>query len=190
MIKGAARILLLWFVLLGAPLQLSTSLASIAVAAPRSEAEVKSEIVYNVLVFVQWPAAESGTGQPLQLCLLNAGPMEASLIQLAGRPVHGQQLSVITITGSNEEIKSCNAIWIDSNNADALLRMASAARQRPLLIISEGSTSIGKGAMVALYPEGGRIALAVNNAASRSSRLMVSSKLLRMARIVTGGGND
>lgn len=166
-----------------------TSLALALLVLPASAADrvgpesgVKAALVYNLLLFVQWPEDKLPSDGSLNLCVLASSAMEDAFNALVGKPVHSRPLSIRRMPSSSEEVRSCHAVWVDESHGSALTRLALAARSNGILVLSEGPSALAQGAMIAVSNEGGRMVFSVDNGAARDARLMVSSKLLRLAR--------
>ncbi|HEX5393747.1 MAG TPA: YfiR family protein [Rhodocyclaceae bacterium] len=167
-----------------AGLLLASLLPAHSQAAERVEAEsgVKAALVYNLLLFVQWPEDKLPSDGSLRLCILASPAMEDAFDKLAGKPIHNRPLSIRHITSAGEESRQCQAVWVEEGRSNALNRLALAARGNGILVLSEGSTALSLGAMIGVSNEGGRMVFTVDNGAAKEARLTVSSKLLRLAR--------
>jgi hypothetical protein len=151
-------------------------------AAGRSdESDVKAAIVYNLLLFVEWPGLPA-PARGLRLCVLEDGALTSALHAHAGKKVQGAALEIHRIHGINQELDTCAAVMVEAGSMGALARLAVAARNRPLLVIAEGTGVAERGAMIGLHTDGGRIAFDINYGAMKRSGLTPSSKILRLAR--------
>lgn len=155
-----------------------------------AEAEVKAALVYNLLLFVQWPDDRLPGDGSLRLCVLGSGAAAEALVGLSGKAIHNRPLTVKQIAGSSEEARTCQALWVEEGKSGQLGRLALAARSNGLLLLGEGGTTLAQGAMIAVANEGGRLVFSVDNGAAREARLAISSKLLRLARNVVDRAHD
>lgn len=142
---------------------------------------VKAAVVYNLLLFMQWPE-QPPTARSLRLCVIDEGALTAALRGHAKKRVQGQALEIYRLNAMHEEVDSCAAVLVEIGNPAALTRFGAIARHRSLLVIAEGAGAIDRGAMIGLYAEGGRIVFDINQGAMRKSGLAPSSKILRLAR--------
>lgn len=148
-------------------------------AAPGDEAEQKATLVFNLLLFVDWPVDVLPPQAPsLALCIDGASPLQAAVKALEGRIVRHWRLDVRELSAAGSW-SACHAALLDS---------PSNAPLRPpvgTLLISDGDAAPSVRAAVALHRTGGRVVFDIDLATIRESRLQVSSKLLRVARRVT-----
>lgn len=145
------------------------------------ENEVKAAVVYNLLLFVQWPARISPTGS-FRFCVMDDGALTTALRRHEKKPVQGQTLLIHRIGAAPEELDTCNAVMVEAGNPGVLARLGVLARGRALLVIAEGSGAVDRGAMIGLHTDGGRVAFDIDHGAMKKSGLVPSSKILRLAR--------
>jgi hypothetical protein len=156
---------------------------SLALTEEANEHTVKAGIIFNLLLFAQWP--DKLTQSPEQtLCVLEEGSMLNSLRRHAGRKINAQTLRIELRTASSEGLSGCQAVFVEIGNPIALSRAAALARQTPLLVIGEGSSALNKGAMIAINTDGGKVAFDINLDSLRRAQLGLSSKLLKLAHLV------
>lgn len=148
------------------------------------EAAVKAAMVFNVLAFVKWPDTRFGITDPLLLCVLGDDATDQSLLRLDGSLTQGRRLKVERLPTSRQEQQRCQAIFISNANSSVLYRVAAATHGLPTLLLGEGATALENGAMIALTLSADRYVLDVNMPAVLAAELVVSSKLLRLARRV------
>lgn len=143
-----------------------------------SEGEVKAAYIYNFALFAEWPGRGGGD---LTLCSLGADAVVAHLPALSGKRVHGAGLQVKTLA-PGELAKNCHMLYIaSSENVRAALVRASEGQT---LTITDDGLGVAAGAMITLQQEGSRIGFTINTTQIRQANITLSSKLLRLARIV------
>lgn len=148
-----------------------------AVEAP----ELKAAIVYNILQFVEWPAEADGTR--LTLCVDPAGLLGGYFKALAGRPVNKRQLEVADMGEGFDGWKQCHAVFLDASSRRMAGLSARLPRTLPILVL--GDHADGHELMVHLIETAGRVGFNVDLGAARRCRLLISSRLLRLAKKVS-----
>lgn len=170
--------------------------AAAARAQPLPEAELKAQILWRALQFIEWPA-EAGTTQPLQLCLLASGPLAEALSEWPQRELNGRRVELRRVPaaaapgagpGSNAGPKAaalpaaavagCHVAYV---GADALLP---APPPRGLLWVGDSHGLTERGVTLNLQPHQGRIVFDVDLQAARRAGLEINARLLRLARFV------
>ncbi|MED5618856.1 YfiR family protein [Ideonella sp. BN130291] len=170
--------------LLSVPRCLALLCAALACACAQAveRVELEAAIVYNILLFVEWPA-DAGliAGGPLVLCVDALSPLSAPLKSLAGRPVRSHRLEPRDLPAN--DARGCHAVVLDAAAAKGAPARR-ALKGLPLLVIA-GEAVDDDSAAIRLAHAAGRIAFDVDLGVARQSRLQISSRLLRLARKVS-----
>lgn len=157
-----------------------------APAQPTSALAVKGAFVFNVLNFVEWPAATLPAGaSPLRIAVLapSAQPEFASSLQ--GKVVRGHPLVVETFD-SIDRIDAQHVLFVTSDLARQLRAALKQVSGRPVLTIVEQNPNDPPEAMVAIGVVQSRLAFSVNLDSADSVGLQLSPNLLKLAKQVVG----
>jgi len=162
------------------------ALACVLAAGPAvavEENELKAAIVFNLLLFVDWPGnALPAAPSPVVLCVGPGSALRADLKALAGRDVRGHRLEVRELAVP-EGGKPCHAVFIDA--ADRRLALSLPGHSAAgAIVISDDVEAPNETTAILLRRVGTRIALDVNLQPLHQSHVQLSSKLLRLARVV------
>jgi hypothetical protein len=149
-----------------------------AIAQPQPPEELKAQIVFRSLLFVEWPGTSLPQGQALQLCLADEGPLATALEGLAGRRINGHALELRRVRG--EQFGGCHVALVGAG-FDAL---RAAVADKPVLLVTEAPAMLNLGAMLSLQIEDGRVVFDIGLESARRAGLEISTKLLRLARYV------
>ncbi|RYY94943.1 MAG: YfiR family protein [Chitinophagaceae bacterium] len=130
--------------------------------------------------YVEWPAtAFTGPGAPLVIGIAGIDPFGAVLDSVVrGHFVRGRRVQVRRF-GAGEPL-DCQLLFV----ADSTALPGALPPGRPVLTVSTGTGFTDPGGMVCLVPEGKKLRLLVRPAIARAAGLHISSKLLRLAKIV------
>lgn len=163
----------------GCALALALLSGASAQAQGGSPEALKAEVVYRLLMFVNWPAEREVAGRPLQLCTLGDGRMDSALQSLAGRQIRNLNVDV-RHQARADQLAGCHLLYLPT--PQPALRTVLA--ELPVLVVSDAAAMLEQGAMINLQIEDGRIVFDVDLDAARRVGLAVSTKLLRLARYV------
>jgi hypothetical protein len=161
--------------------------------APSLEYDVKAAFLYNFAKFVEWPAeARGGEHDPLSLCIFGADPFGSRLDELVkGETIAGRSLAVRRIRQLSE-IKSCHIAFFSHAEAEQVPAALASLRGSNVLTVGEDDGFAEQGGMIQFYLAENRVRFAINLDALEGTHLRVSSKLLRLARVLhpaaRGGG--
>lgn len=166
----------------GAIAALASALAfgPVPVLAQRSSPDaLKAEVVYRLMMFVAWPAERETPERGLQICTLGDGSVDNALQGLSGRPI--RQLTVVARRLPRpEQFAGCHLLYV----AGPQPALRAALADAPVLLVSDAAGMLDQGAMINLQVEDGRIVFDVELDAARRAGLVISTKLLRLARFV------
>lgn len=145
-----------------------------------AEAPLKAAILVNLLMFVDWPQWGQQAADRLSLCYLTPSAMSAALDELAGKRLKNRPLTVgrVELSGAGR----CHALYLSKDDADQVPRLASGLKFSGTLVLADTPGFFPQGVMFNLALDAGRIVFDVDLQAARRAGLVISSKVLRLAR--------
>jgi hypothetical protein len=153
---------------------------SLAARQAPPEYDVKAVFVLNFVRYVEWPADRRRP--PLRICVLERNPFGdrlASVVQ--GEPWHGGSIEVSTVADMSRATE-CHLLYVPVTarfNSSPLVG-------KPILTVGEHEQFLERGGMIRLFLEDNKVRFSINQRAAESVGLVISSRLLRLARNVIG----
>jgi len=153
------------------------------VFAQHSEYEVKAALIEKFSRFVEWQI-EKDTQQSFKIGVLgkdNYGDVIENLYsnwKIKGRKVE------ITYPVTDEEIVSCDIIFISSTYAHNIKFLLQLIATEPILTISDRENDVQNGIMINMYLNRNKVIYDINLTSFQKSGLKVSSLLLDAAKTV------
>ena len=83
-----------------------------------------------------------------------------------------------------DEARRCHLVFVPASQAGRFAALRDGLAKSRVLLVGESEDLARKGAAINLYEAEGRIRFEVNRSAAHRAKLKVSSRLLRLARIV------
>jgi hypothetical protein len=161
-----------------------------AQAARASEYQVKAVFLFNFAQFVDWPAeAFPASDTPLVIGVLGLDPFGPALDQtvrderLGGRPFQVRRYRSV------DEIETCHILFISRSEGNRPEAILAGLKRRPILTVSDADGFAQRGGMIRFVTDRNRIRLQLNLAAAEAAHLTISSKLLRVAEVITRTGS-
>ena len=156
----------------------------------KEEYTVKAQILLRLIPYVQWPEKAEGLGRPLLICVMGRSPFEDQLDRailaapvLQGRPVKVQYLSQST------ETPTCDLLFLSSSMRREARTILDKVRGKPILTVSDDEQLAVMGVMInLLVQEDGRVHLVINRNLAVSEGFVLSSQMLRFAKIIDAPG--
>jgi hypothetical protein len=145
-----------------------------------SEYELKAAFVYNFASFTDWPP-KAAPG--MSVCVIGQDPFGQALDALEGKVVKGQSLTVRRI-GTIAEVRTCRILFISASEVNNLPRLLAAVKDLPVLTVADMEDAALQGVMIGFAIEKQRITFEINASAARNANIVLSSRLLNLARNV------
>lgn len=176
-----------WLRLLPLLLALLPAIAGAQAQPAPTEASVRAAFVYQFGNYVDWPAAVLGEpGTPFVIAVLGDEEVLRELGQItSGRRIAGRQV-VVTAATSASDLGQAAVVYVGQDAAGQLPAIAERARVRPMLVVSASAEDLARGGMIGFALSAGRLRFDVSLDALQASGLKVSSRLLAVARQVSG----
>lgn len=152
--------------------------AAAAHAEPVPDTEMKAAFVFNFAVFTEWPQEALAPGAPINVCVGASGALAAALAQLNDKLVNGHRIAVVPPS----PVRACHLLVLGSADRERWGQLRRELAGSSVLTVSDDRAISADGAMIGLSVENRRIGFDVDLAAARGARLVLSSKLLRLAR--------
>ncbi len=184
-IRGVAR---LW-PLPGLLLALCLSAASHAESI--SERQVRAVYLFNFALFVVWPEhAFTDTRQPFRFCVMGNRRLARLLDETSsGERVKDRRILAMPVTPA-ADLESCHLLYLDRSLGSAWGSVLHSLGEAPILTVGDHEDFVAEGGMIGLLRKGRRIRPLIDPAGARRAGIRISSKLLRLADVVPGGGDE
>lgn len=143
-----------------------------------AEYRLKAAFLYNFISFTEWPV---GLGNILNLCVYGPDPFGEDLDKLQGRSVTGRSLVVLR-TNSLDVLSNCQVVFITHPVIANLPRVLDNLSGKPVLIVADTLGAARQGVALNMATEQNKILFEANLGAAHNNGLVLSSKLLRLAK--------
>lgn len=160
-------------------------LSSVAAARQRPlEYDVKAAFVLNFVRYVEWPATHRTP--PLRLCTLETNPFGARLQALVGDEQWEGAAIAVRVVIDMRRGGECHLLYVPEAVTERFSSGISALSGLPVLTVGEHERFLEQGGMIRLFVEDNKIRFSINQKAAEAVGLLISSRLLRLARTVIG----
>ncbi|HTD69952.1 MAG TPA: YfiR family protein [Gemmatimonadales bacterium] len=160
-----------------------------AQAAKASEAQVKAVFLFNFAQFVDWPPEAVPDSQaPLVIGILGGDPFGDFLDATVRGERRGARPFVVQRYQRVEDITRCDILFINRSAGAQPEEILARLKNRPILTVSDADRFAERGGMIRFVTDRSRIRLQINPEAAEAAHLTISSKLLRVAEVITPTG--
>jgi hypothetical protein len=147
-----------------------------------TEYQVKAAFLYNFTKFLEWPPAAIGSpSEPFVVGILGADPFGTHLTEIvAGESAFGKPI-VIRHFSEPASMSACHILYINLPGRTA--EAVKALYGKPVLTVSDDPDFCANGGIMRFFPENEMIRLEISPTAAKASNLIISSKLMRIAKL-------
>ena len=152
------------------------------------EYQIKASFVYTVAKFVDWPLGSfPSAGAPLTLGVLadDKAVSDAIAAALKGKRVHDRPLVVRQVHDARRA-RECQILYVGGGRAATDPGVLGLAAARGVLTVGEGRTFAQDGGILGLTLQESMVQFEVNIEAAQKAGLVISSKILRLGRVIGG----
>jgi len=161
-----------------------TPIASVGSHAPlpplQSEYEVKAAFLFNFTKFIEWPAGRLGKSETIVIGIVGQDPFGRVIDDIVqGKSVDGHSISVRRLKWS-DDLGNCHLLFVPAGETDGgrLAKLTS----RSVVVVGETPGFTRKGGVINFVIDGGRVRFEINGNAAKASGVVISSKLLGLAK--------
>lgn len=165
---------------LGFPVRGSTEEALRAVP----EYTMKAAYLYNFAQLTDWPEYSTADGA-FNLCIYGHDDFGSALSTLRGKTINMQELRLRRVTDV-ADARLCHLLFVGDSEGARGARLLEALRTEAVLTVTDNSQIALAGAILLIRTDDQRLSFDVNLDAAKRAHLKFSSKLLRLAKRVTG----
>ncbi len=178
-IRRVSVIIVCWFLSNASPKALSLNRES-------AEYPLKLAFLYNFAKFVEWPSDSfRSPGAPLAICIVGHDPFSLDIEnELRARPVGGHPVEFVALKPT-DTLNACHIVFVPVTEKDQAARIVRSLKGSRALTVGESEGFAVRGGIINFTVEGGNVRFEINRLAADRAGLKISSKLLKLAKIVT-----
>lgn len=144
---------------------------------------VLAVLTLNIARFTSWPDDVFEWSNPaINFCVIGDNVVQESFADMENKTINGKSLHVLNRTRLRN-LSECQLLYISEIERNVLVQVLLDLKNQPVLTVGVGLEFLESGGMVALEKLDGKIQLNVNLPIVKKSRLVVSSRILKLAKI-------
>lgn len=147
------------------------------------EAQLKAAYIYNFGKYVTWPTVTATA--PIEICLLGRDPLADPLQKLEEKKIKDRKITVEVLDSFSGKT-DCEVLFISHSRQEQLAGILTELSDRAVLTVSDIQGFAGKGGMIELVKKDNKIRFVINLDRVHRSGLVISSRLLSLATILSG----
>jgi hypothetical protein len=149
------------------------------------EYDVKAVFLYNFATFVEWPpSAFSPQETFFVIGVIGDDPFGNTLENVINNERIGNRPMAVRRFNRIEDAGECHILFISRSETDRLDDIFGAIGGRPILTVADIPGFAEAGGMIGFANQGNRVRVIINGNVASRAQLSISSKLLRLARVI------
>ena len=143
--------------------------------------EVEAAYLYNFAKYVRWPPQHAGG---FEICVLGSDPFGSALDQITrGEQIGGEPLSIRRLHAVSDAL-GCRILFLGNSESKRLQQDMSVVGIHPILTVSDIDDFAQRGGTIQFVNDDGRVRFIINRTAAEKAGLVLSSELLKVAKLV------
>ncbi|MFK7898098.1 MAG: YfiR family protein [Myxococcota bacterium] len=154
-------------------------------ARAQSEDQVKAAFLFNFVRYVEWPEdVFEGKSSKVKICMLGAESFGGVVSQIvSGKSVGDRKVKVESID-SLDSANACHLLYLGEGAPVGLLGGMPELSEAPVFTVSDSEGFAERGGMANFFRADNKVRFEMNPGAAKKARLKISSRLLRLAKVV------
>ncbi|MCK5830544.1 MAG: YfiR family protein [Methylococcales bacterium] len=158
---------------------------SITTAQAKSEEKqaVLAVLALNIARFTSWSEEVfDKSSSTFNLCVIGDNIVQESFLRMEKKIINGKKLHILN-RSRLRNLSQCQLLYINGLERKTLVHVLFDLKDQPVLTVGEGLAFIQAGGMVGLEKLNGRMQLNINLSIVKQSKLVMSSRILKLAKI-------
>lgn len=150
-----------------------------------TEYQVKAAFLYNFARFVEWtPKAFHDVNSPFAFCVLGEDPFGPDLERtISGKTVNAREIVVRRLKGI-PGLENCHILFIGTSESGRITQVLHALKNTAVLTVGETEGFLRGGGIISFFVEDNKIRFEINVDNAERSGLKISSRLLKLAKVI------
>lgn len=144
---------------------------------------VLAVLALNIARFTSWPEEVFDKRNPaINFCVIGDNIVQESFSSMEHKIINGKTIHILN-RSRLRNLSECQLLYVNGLERNTLIQVLGDLKNLPILTVGEGLAFIQAGGMVGLEKLNGKIQLNVNLPIAKQSKLVVSSRILKLAKI-------
>lgn len=155
---------------------------------PDLEYRIKAAFLFNFAKFVDWPNHDASSTGPkaFTLCISGDNPFGDLLDTVSVTTAIKGKKVIIKYLEQPCSPEKCNIMYVGDTKPAQIKETLKCLGSDPILTVGESSNFNDLGGIIRFYLDNDRVKFEINREAAENRNLMISSQLLRLAKITRG----
>lgn len=154
-------------------------------AQAQSEDQVKAAFLFNFVRYVEWPSEVfEDDASDVKICMFKAEAFASVVKQTVSGKNVGDRNVEVDLIGNAGSTRGCHLLYVGVVGEESISDLVSNLGNAPIFTVSDAEGFAQSGGMANFFRTDSKIRFEMNPDAAKKANLKISSRLLRLARVV------
>ncbi len=149
---------------------------------------LKAGFLVNFARLVEWPVASMDKSPEIVIGVLDPKPFGDSLKAISKKKIRGKKITM-RICDSKTDYSRIHIVFLNSKNARLRKMIIDQIKNKPILTIGESPGFADNEGIINFYKIQNKLRFEINRTKADDAGLRISSRFLKLGRIITPGGS-
>lgn len=140
--------------------------------------------LFHFANFIEWPESSFNNNDSFNICINGKTEINKYIHEIEGENVKGKKIK-INKNVSGEDIQNCQILFVSRAGVLKLNQIKDILQNNSILLVSDKQDYIRDGGMIEYFIQNNKLRVAINIDSVNKNGLRISSKLLRIAKVVS-----
>ena len=151
----------------------------------QSEDQIKAAYLLHFARYVEWPeSAFSSRKSPVQICMLESDGFHSVVASTVVDKIVGSRSVEVVIVENAATATSCHILFVGDLGKESLEEVLTSLGDASVFSVGNDPDFARRGGVANFFRASNKIRFAINRGAASSAGLKISSRLLRLAKLV------
>jgi hypothetical protein len=152
------------------------------------EYKIKAAFLFHFAQLVDWPPGALNTAdQSLQVCVFHDKAQGRQFESTLNGKIVGTRTVLVREVANAQGLQGCNVVFLGGEQDRRQAAILKELRGLPVLTVVETPDAMPDGGMIRFHLDENRVRFDIDLGSAESSHIKISSRLLLLASMVTGG---
>jgi hypothetical protein len=146
---------------------------------------LKAVFLFHCAHFTEWPSSSfANSNDPIVIGILGEDPFRRALDEAVENEVVNGRSIIVRRFSSLDEVRKCHILFICNSEAAHMDQIIESLKNKKILTVADSDQFASRGGMIQFGIENNKLQVKINLRASKAEGLTISSKLLRLSKII------
>lgn len=150
---------------------------------PERQSQFMAIYLMHFANFIEWPDSAQPDKTQFNICFYADERLSGYIKELRGETINNGTINVVEAP-EQQQLTECQIVFIEHSQIERFTEIKTQTQQSAILFVSDKTGFIDQGGTMEYFVANNKLRFAVNMKAAKEKELILSSKLLMIAKII------